>query len=101
MTLYKNVDGERIKMSTEEEAEIRAEWAENENPTVGTDTINAEIDQLLADTDWTQVVDADLTNAEKSQWNGYRAALRAVDRTPRQRDLGLLVPPGDTKRNGR
>ncbi len=101
MTLYKNVNGERTKMSTQEEAEIRAEWAANENPTVSTDTINNEIDQLLADTDWTQVADADLTNAEKTQWDGYRTALRALDRSPRPRDLGFPPPPGDAKRNGR
>ena len=101
MTLYKNVNGERIEMSAEEEAEIRAEWLANKNPVIDTDKITAEIDQLLADTDWTQVADVDLTTAEKSQWNGYRAALRAVDRTPRPRDLGIPDPPSDTKRNGR
>ena len=101
MTLYKNVNGERIEMSEEEEAETRAEWLANENPVIDTDNINAEIDKLLDETDWTQVSDVDLTNAEKAQWDGYRAALRAVDRTPRPRDLGLPVPPSDTKRNGR
>ena len=101
MTLYKNVNGERVEMSADEEAGIRAEWAANKNPTISTDAITAEIDQLLADTDWTQIADVDLTTAGKSQWNGYRAALRAVDRTPRPRDLGFPLPPGDTKRNGR
>ena len=101
MTLYKNVNGERIEMSKEEEEALRAEWLANKNPVVNTDTINNEIDRLLADTDWTQIADADLTSAEKAQWNGYRAALRALDRTPRPRDLGFPTPPSDTKRNGR
>ena len=102
MTLYKHITGKgKVAMSAQEESEIRAEWAANENPSISADAIIAEIDQLLVDTDWTQIADADLTSAEKAQWNGYRAALRAMDRTPRPRDLGFPVPPSDTKRNGR
>lgn len=29
MTLYRNINGKRVKMSAEEEAETRAEWAVN------------------------------------------------------------------------
>ena len=31
MTLFKNVNGKRVEMSEEEEAEIHAEWAANKN----------------------------------------------------------------------
>lgn len=30
MTLYKNVNGNRVKLSAEEEAKVRVEWAVNE-----------------------------------------------------------------------
>lgn len=99
MTLYKRIGGERIPMSEEEEAAIFEE--RNTPAVISTDDINTDIDRLLSGTDWTQVTDVDLTTAEKATWNGYRAALRAVDRTPRPRDLGFPVPPSDTKRNGR
>lgn len=42
------------------------------------DDIRVKRSDLLTKSDWTQLPDADLTDAQKSQWADYRQALRDV-----------------------
>lgn len=44
--------------------------------------INTQRRQLLADSDWTQLADAPLTTAKKSEWASYRQALRDIPGQP-------------------
>ena len=50
-------------------------------PPLTWDDIRAERDGLLAASDWTQVDDTPLINAQKSVWAAYRQALRDVPQT--------------------
>ena len=49
---------------------------------------------LLDSTDWTQVVDNDLTVEEKEAWAVYRQALRGLDSNSGLVELSWPVPPG-------
>lgn len=49
---------------------------------------------LLDSTDWTQVVDNDLTVEEKEAWAVYRQALRDLDSDSGLLQLSWPVPPG-------
>lgn len=42
------------------------------------DTVRAKRDVLLAETDWTQVVDSPLCDAQKANYQNYRQALRDI-----------------------
>jgi hypothetical protein len=49
---------------------------------------------LLDSTDWTQVVDNDLTAEEKEAWVVYRQALRNLDSNVGLFQLSWPIPPG-------
>jgi hypothetical protein len=49
---------------------------------------------LLDSTDWTQVVDNDLTTEEKEAWAVYRQALRDLDSNSGLHQLSWPIPPG-------
>jgi len=49
---------------------------------------------LLDSTDWTQVVDNDLTAEEKEAWAVYRQTLRNLDSNSVVCQLSWPVPPG-------
>lgn len=47
------------------------------------DNLRAERDKLLAESDWTQIPDAPLTEQQKSDWATYRKSLRDLpENTP-------------------
>lgn len=78
MTLYKTVataDGgcEHVAMSPEEEAEIRALWAQAEAPERKAAALREERNEKLTASDWTQVIDAPV---DQAAWAAYRQALR-------------------------
>jgi hypothetical protein len=52
---------------------------------------------LLDSTDWTQVVDNDLTQEEKDAWKVYRQALRGLDSDSSLMILTWPKPPGKIK----
>ena len=89
MTLYKNVDGERIKMSAAEETSTRAEWARHENPVVTAEQIEREIEDFLLRTNWVWEGDHGRSVSDVVATKGFRTAMINADRTPRPRDLGL------------
>jgi hypothetical protein len=56
-------------------------WA-NETWTLNSDALFSEIrtqrNQLLFDSDWTQIADSPLTDAKKAEWVTYRTGLREI-----------------------
>jgi len=48
---------------------------------------------LLEKTDWTQLIDVDLTAEEKQAWAVYRQALRDLDNNSSMFSLSWPVPP--------
>lgn len=71
--LYK-WDGGYVKLRTEEE--IEAERALASLPTA--DEVRAQRDKLLAETDWTQVLDAPISAESREAFRVYRQALRDI-----------------------
>lgn len=51
---------------------------------------------LLAQTDWTQLADIDLTAEEKEAWASYRQLLRNLDSNTPLFSLPWPVPPNKT-----
>ena len=49
-------------------------WVLNQDQTIGTN--KSKRNSLLISSDWTQLPDVDLTQAEKTRWATYRQALR-------------------------
>lgn len=78
MTRYKHTCEGRVPFTEEEELARDAEeqaWADGANDRLAAshrDTRN----QLLADSDWTQMNDSPLANDVKTQWATYRQELR-------------------------
>lgn len=58
-------------------AEREAEYIESENSFIATDN-RLKRNQLLADSDWTQMNDSPLSNEDKTLWATYRQELRGV-----------------------
>lgn len=52
---------------------------------------------LLDKTDWTQVVDNNLTTEEKEAWAVYRQALRDLDSSKGLLDLTWPIPPAEIR----
>jgi hypothetical protein len=73
MALYKMVDNERIKLTAEEEAELEQLRQEAD---LDFTMIRADRNAKLMTTDWTQLSDAPLTEAKKTEWATYRQQLR-------------------------
>jgi len=72
-------------------------WA-NETWTLNHHVLFSEIrtqrNQLLLESDWTQIPDSPLTDAKKAEWTEYRQALRTVPATNSSViDLGQVVWP--------
>lgn len=66
---YKFVGGEAVEKSSEEKLQPLEEvWAD----------LRATRNVLLSDCDWTQTVDAPLTEQQKQSWQEYRTALRSL-----------------------
>ena len=97
--IVRDASGAKVKRRMSDARQSEVDDSRAESLTV--DEINSEIDKLLAATDWTQMSDADLSPQDLAAFNGYRAELRAADRSPRPRDLNLPTIAMDTNRNGR
>ena len=79
-TPHKLVDGIQVPLSAEEIAQRQAEeqaWLNG-----AFDRAMADLRQrrngLLSSSDWTQLPDTTLTNAEKTAWMNYRTELRNI-----------------------
>jgi len=76
--MYKQVNNKLVLLTDEEVASIEAEqqeWADGADDRAASanrDTRN----QLLSDSDWTQIADSALTDEAKALWVTYRTALR-------------------------
>ena len=73
MALYKMVDNERIKLTAEEEAELEQLRQEAD---LDFTMVRADRNAKLMTTDWTQLADAPVTEAKKTEWATYRQELR-------------------------
>jgi hypothetical protein len=73
MALYKMVDNERIKLTAEEEAELEQLRQEADLDFTST---RMERNGRLNISDWTQLADAPVTEAKKTEWATYRQELR-------------------------
>lgn len=71
--LYKYEGGEVVKRT---EAEIEADLEEANKPTA--EQIRAQRAKLLAETDWTQVLDAPISAESREAFRAYRQALRDI-----------------------
>lgn len=71
--LYKYEGGEVVKRT---EAEIEADREEANKPTA--EQIRAQRAKLLAETDWTQVLDAPISAESREAFRAYRQALRDI-----------------------
>ena len=64
-----------------------------EEPDVSLELVRTERNRLLAESDWTQLADAPLSQQEISQWATYRQSLRdlptAIDRTGKKHIKGV------------
>jgi protein required for attachment to host cells len=70
-TLYKQVGSNIVEMTAEEVA--RNVTAQTEGNTLSNRSVR---NQLLSDSDWTQIPDSALTDEAKALWVTYRTALR-------------------------
>ena len=68
------------------------QWIKNNE--LALDIFKQERNQLLADTDWTQVSDSPLSDSKKTEWQTYRQALRDM---PSQEGFDPLNPVYPTK----
>jgi len=65
-------------------AKAEAQWA----------VVRAQRNQLIANTDWTQLPDAALTNIETANWASYRQALRDITTQSDPFNIEWPVSPG-------
>ena len=70
-TLYKQVGSNVVEMTAEEVT--RNVTAQTEGNTLSNRSVR---NQLLSDSDWTQITDSALTDEAKALWVTYRTALR-------------------------
>ena len=81
--MYKQVNNKLVLLTDEEVASIEAEqqaWADGADDRAAAanrDTRN----QLLSDSDWTQMPDSPLTDEAKALWVTYRTSLRDITST--------------------
>ena len=90
MTTYKMKDGERVPFSAEEEAQKAADIAEKNSPERKWAKIRADRDQLLKDSDFTQLEDSP---KNKLAWKTYRKALRDITDQPDPDNITWPVAP--------
>lgn len=91
--LTRNVNGEHVLLSKDEQDAAKAAWAADDaaRPAQLWAEVRAERDRRLAACDWTQLPDSPLTSEKKEAWAAYRAELRAVPET--QTDPANIVWP--------
>jgi hypothetical protein len=57
------------------------------------DFVNAQVKQLLVDSDYTQLPDAPYTVEQKQVWATYREKLRNLSKDPNYPFVALPIPP--------
>ncbi len=75
MPRFKIVNGERIQLTVEEEAELEAQA---EAADLDMSMVRGQRDGLLRSTDWTQLGDATLGDHTAEEWRTYRQALKDI-----------------------
>ena len=78
MARYRITPNGRVPLTSEEEAARDAEeqaWADGANDRAA-EANRIKRNQLLADSDWTQMADSPLTDEAKTAWATHRTALR-------------------------
>lgn len=78
MARYRITPNGRVPLTSEEEAARDAEeqaWADSAGDREA-EASRIKRNQLLADSDWTQMPDSPLTDEAKNSWATYRTALR-------------------------
>ena len=98
MPTYKYVDGQVVELTEAELTDRASEQAayEAQRPTKLAEQHRATRNELLADSDWTQMNDSPLTNEVKTAWATYRQELRAItdlDEWPNLSDEDWPVAP--------
>ena len=77
---YKLLNGERIKLTSEENAQRDAEekaWADGAFDRAIAD-LRFKRTKLLQDCDWTDLPNTPLTETKKTEWKSYRTKLRDI-----------------------
>ena len=90
MPRYKNVNGEVIELTPEEEAELDARA---EATDLDLSHIRVRRNGMLGSCDWTQGVDSPLSDEKKAEWVAYRQELRDY---PAQSDRQSTMPEWPT-----
>ena len=94
MTMYKMENNTKVKLTSEEETEVKAfqkAWADDA-PNRRMKKLRQQRDALLVETDWTQNRDVTLTN--DADWKTYRQALRDITtQTPSDDALSNITFP--------
>lgn len=81
------VQYEQVRTKTESEI--------NEENTQMWESIRIERQQLLLESDWTQLSDVNLTNEQKLQWQTYRQELRDITNQPDPKNISWPTKPDD------
>jgi hypothetical protein len=74
---FKQINDRVYEMTAEEEAQLAADQQASLNEMLPIWN-RAKRNQLLADSDWTQMNDSPLTNELKTSWATYRQSLRDI-----------------------
>ena len=94
MTMYKMENNTKVKLTSEEETEVKAfqkAWTD-EAPNRRMKKLRQQRDALLVETDWTQNRDVTLSN--DAEWKTYRQALRDItSQTPSDDALSNITFP--------
>ncbi len=79
------VEYQKVRNKTQQEItqEIESKWI----------SIRYERNQLLSESDWTQLPDSPLTNQKQTEWQTYRQALRDVTIQPNPFTINWPTPP--------
>jgi hypothetical protein len=78
MPRFKVVNGERIQLTADEEAELTAQAEAHD---LDMNHVRSQRNGMLASTDWTQIGDASLGDHTAEEWRTYRTALKAIPQT--------------------
>jgi hypothetical protein len=70
------------------------QWTETSFKQKFWENIRQKRDQLLTNSDWTQMPDANLTTEEKAEWTTYRQTLRDITNTTNPLNVTFPNPPG-------
>jgi len=78
MPRFKVVNGERIQLTADEEAELTAQAEAHD---LDMNHVRSQRNGMLSAADWTQIGDASLGDHTAEEWRIYRTALKAIPQT--------------------